>query len=50
MKSLGHAEPYDFCRPLLIGDAGRLREAGQIVGSKLKINAIKNASNSESIT
>src|ERR1700756_186420 len=47
MKSLGHAEPYDFCRPLVIGDAGRLREAGQIVGSKLKINAIKNASDSK---
>ena len=47
MKSLGHAEPYDFCRPLVIGDSGRLREAGQIVGSKLKINAIKNASDSK---
>src|SRR6201994_2487675 len=47
MKSLDHAEPYDFCRPLVIGDAGRLREAGQIVGSKLKINAIKNASDSK---
>ncbi|HEX6562699.1 MAG TPA: 4-hydroxythreonine-4-phosphate dehydrogenase PdxA [Chthoniobacterales bacterium] len=47
MKSLSHAEPYGFCRPLVIGDAGRLREAGQIVGSKLKINTVKNASDSK---
>ena len=37
MKSLGHAELYQQCRPLVIGDAVRLKEAGQIVKSKLKI-------------
>jgi hypothetical protein len=31
IKSLGHADPYDRCRPLVIGDAGRLDEAGCIV-------------------
>ena len=41
MKSLGHAEVYGWCRPLVIGDAGRLREAGRIVDSKVKVNAIE---------
>lgn len=36
MKSLAHAEVYAMCRPLVIGDAERLREAGRICGSKLK--------------
>jgi 4-phospho-D-threonate 3-dehydrogenase / 4-phospho-D-erythronate 3-dehydrogenase len=38
MKSLAHAELHEQCRPLVIGDAERLRAAGQIVGSALKIN------------
>jgi 4-hydroxythreonine-4-phosphate dehydrogenase len=37
MKSLAHAEVYAMCRPLVIGDAERLREAGRICGSKLSI-------------
>jgi 4-phospho-D-threonate 3-dehydrogenase / 4-phospho-D-erythronate 3-dehydrogenase len=40
MKSLGHAEVYGYCRPLVIGDAGRLVEAARIVDSRIKINAI----------
>jgi len=40
VKSLGHTELYDRCRPLIIGDAGRLREAGRILNSKLEVNAI----------
>ena len=44
MKSLGHAEVYGYCRPLVIGDAGRLREAGRIVGSVLKVNAVSDLS------
>ncbi len=40
IKSLGHADLYDCCRPLVIGDAGRLAEARCIVDSKLEINAI----------
>jgi 4-hydroxythreonine-4-phosphate dehydrogenase len=41
MKSLGHAELYESCHPLVIGDAGRLREAGRIVHSQSKVNAIE---------
>ncbi|HEY1757628.1 MAG TPA: 4-hydroxythreonine-4-phosphate dehydrogenase PdxA [Bryobacteraceae bacterium] len=37
MKSLAHAEVYEVCKPLVIGDAERLREAGRICGSILKV-------------
>jgi 4-phospho-D-threonate 3-dehydrogenase / 4-phospho-D-erythronate 3-dehydrogenase len=37
MKSLAHAEVYRFCKPLVIGDAERLRGAGRICGSKLSL-------------
>lgn len=37
MKSLGHPELYQQCRPLVIGDSERLQEAGRIVKSKLDI-------------
>jgi 4-hydroxythreonine-4-phosphate dehydrogenase len=47
MKGLGHEEVFGYCRPLVIGDAGRLREAGRIVGSEVAIHAIDNASQSE---
>jgi 4-phospho-D-threonate 3-dehydrogenase / 4-phospho-D-erythronate 3-dehydrogenase len=47
IKSLGHSELYDRCRPLVIGDAGRLREAGRIVNSKLEVNAIDNPSDAK---
>jgi 4-hydroxythreonine-4-phosphate dehydrogenase len=40
MKSLAHAEVYAMCRPLVIGDAARLKKAGEIVGSKLKVEAV----------
>src|SRR6202035_4789292 len=40
MKSLGHPELYECCRPLVIGDAARLSEAGRIVLSQSKVNAI----------
>jgi 4-hydroxythreonine-4-phosphate dehydrogenase len=42
IKSLGHSDVYDRCRPLVIGDADRLYQAGRIIGSKLEINAINN--------
>lgn len=38
MKSLAHAELYERCRPLVIGDAERLRAAGKITGGDLKVN------------
>ncbi len=40
MKSLAHAELYQRCRPLVIGDAARLEAAGAIVGSHLEVRAI----------
>jgi 4-hydroxythreonine-4-phosphate dehydrogenase len=47
MKSFGHSELYDWCRPLVIGDAGRLREAGRIVNSQLEVNAINSPSDAK---
>jgi 4-hydroxythreonine-4-phosphate dehydrogenase len=40
MKSLAHANVYERCRPVVIGDANRLREAGKILGSTLTVRAI----------
>jgi 4-phospho-D-threonate 3-dehydrogenase / 4-phospho-D-erythronate 3-dehydrogenase len=40
MKSLAHADLFDRCRPLVIGDVGRLRQAGKIVGVNLAVNAV----------
>jgi 4-phospho-D-threonate 3-dehydrogenase / 4-phospho-D-erythronate 3-dehydrogenase len=40
MKGLGHFEIYDRCRPLVIGDACRLREAARLVDSGVTVNAI----------
>src|ERR1700733_14897821 len=36
-KSLAHPEVYGLCKPIVIGDAERLREAGRICGSKLLV-------------
>ena len=40
MKSLAHADLFERCRPLVIGDAARLRQAGKIVGVTLAIHAV----------
>ena len=40
MKSLAHPEVHEQCRPLVIGDATRLREAGRIVGSTLAVRSL----------
>jgi 4-hydroxythreonine-4-phosphate dehydrogenase len=40
MKSLGHGEIYERCRPLVIGDGGRLRTAGRIAGTHLFVRSI----------
>ncbi len=40
MKTLARTDLYERCRPLVIGDAHRLREAGRIVGSTLIVNAL----------
>ena len=44
MKGLAHFEIYDRCRPLVIGDAGRLREAAGLVDSGVTVNPIDHAS------
>ena len=40
MKSLAHPEVYERARPVVIGDAARLREAGRIVGSRLDVRVV----------
>jgi 4-phospho-D-threonate 3-dehydrogenase / 4-phospho-D-erythronate 3-dehydrogenase len=40
MKSLDHAGLHERCRPLVIGDAARLRQAGRIILSRSEVNAI----------
>src|SRR5215831_10114349 len=40
MKSLGHADIYACCRPLVIGDAARLRAARRIVASPLAVRVM----------
>jgi len=42
MKSLARREVYEACRPLVIGDARRLRDAGRITGVDLTVRAIAN--------
>jgi 4-hydroxythreonine-4-phosphate dehydrogenase len=41
MKALAHGEVHAMCRPLVIGDAARLRAAAQIVGSGLEVRALR---------
>ncbi|MCJ2037064.1 4-hydroxythreonine-4-phosphate dehydrogenase PdxA [Methylobacterium sp. J-068] len=40
MKALARAEVRTLCRPLVIGDAERLRQAGRIVGSDLAVASL----------
>ncbi len=40
MRSLAHAEVQTLCRPLVVGDANRLRTAGGIVGSSLTVRSV----------
>jgi 4-hydroxythreonine-4-phosphate dehydrogenase len=39
MKSLAHPEVYEQCRPLVIGDASRLIEAGRLCASQLQVHS-----------
>ena len=41
MKALAHFDLYERCRPLVIGDADRLREAGRLVGSQLNVRSLR---------
>jgi 4-hydroxythreonine-4-phosphate dehydrogenase len=47
VKALAHAETYDYCRPLVIGDANRLRQAIAIVGSDLVVKPVDKADMTE---
>lgn len=40
MKSLAHASVYEQCRPVVIGDAARLRDAGRRAGVDLEVRAV----------
>jgi 4-hydroxythreonine-4-phosphate dehydrogenase len=40
MKSLAHADLYRRCRPLVVGDAGRLRRAGETAGTGLAVRCV----------
>lgn len=40
VKTLSHASVYTKCRPLVIGDAARLRDADRIAGASLKVRTI----------
>lgn len=40
MRSLAHSEAYARCRPLVVGNAARLRQAGAIVGSTLDLRPV----------
>lgn len=47
MKSLAHRALFEQCRPVVIGDAGRLREAGAIVGTALTVQAISSIADAD---
>src|SRR5262245_48483370 len=40
MRALAHADLYRRCRPLVVGDAGRLRRAAGAVGSHLTVKTL----------
>ncbi|MFP5250407.1 MAG: 4-hydroxythreonine-4-phosphate dehydrogenase PdxA, partial [Acidobacteriota bacterium] len=40
MKSLAHAEVHQHCCPLVVGDAQRLRRAGEISGVGLAVQSV----------
>jgi 4-hydroxythreonine-4-phosphate dehydrogenase len=39
-KALEHAEVWEFCRPLLVGDAGWMAEAARLVGARRAVRAL----------
>ena len=44
MKALASSEVRAFCRPLVIGDGGRLRQAAALVDSRLEVESIEDPS------
>jgi len=47
MKSLAHRELYDRCRPLVVGDAARLEEAGRLAGAPLPVRVLADAGDAQ---
>ena len=47
MKALAHDQTRQLCNPLVIGDADRLRLAGQIAGLDLGVDALDVAANAD---
>jgi 4-hydroxythreonine-4-phosphate dehydrogenase len=43
MKALASPEVHAFCRPLVVGDAERLRRAGELVDSPLHVESLDDA-------
>ena len=43
MKALGQPEVHALCQPLVIGDAGRLRQAGRVLGAEIAVDALSDA-------
>lgn len=43
MKALARPEAHELCRPLVVGDARRLRRAGKIVGADIAVDALSSA-------
>ncbi len=41
VKALARQEVYDRCRPLVVGDAGRLRKAVELTGLELAVAAVE---------
>jgi 4-hydroxythreonine-4-phosphate dehydrogenase len=41
MKALARPDVQEICRPLVVGDAERLRLAGSVVGSSLTVNSLE---------
>jgi 4-hydroxythreonine-4-phosphate dehydrogenase len=40
MKALSRPEAWEVCRPFVVGDAGRLRAAGEIVGARVEVRTV----------
>jgi 4-hydroxythreonine-4-phosphate dehydrogenase len=44
-KSLAHAEVFERCRPLVVGDARRLRAAARLTGSPVEVRSVSHPTN-----
>ena len=47
VKALAHADLYDRCRPLVIGDARRLETAARLCGLSLSVQGVKGVADTE---